>query len=126
MPIQDKASADDKAAPAPCRVGYALGDQQLEWGISAGFHERGMLVKCDKPAPLNKRLKLTLKFSELEQSLEIHAVVVWTNIHGSADDLTPRAMGVKFLNVDRNLEQLLTGLASHYEARGGGYGCYYS
>lgn len=124
MPIQDRTTSHDKATP--CQVSYVLGDQQLERGTSVNFHERGMLVKCDKPAPINKRLKLVLKFPGLEQSLEIQGVVVWTNIHGPADDLTPRAMGVKFLNVDRNLERLLAKLASHYEAQGGGYRCYYS
>ncbi len=124
MPIPDKAAVHDKLAP--CRVTYYLGDQQAELGTSVSFHERGMLVKCDKPVQLNKRLRLVLKFPGLEQTLEIQGIVVWTNIHGPADELTPRAMGIKFLSLDRNVERLLAKLASHYEAQGGAYRCLYS
>lgn len=85
-----------------------------------------MLVRCDKPVLLNKRLKLVLRFPGMEQSLEISGIVVWTNMHGPADGFTPRGMGVKFLNLDRKAERLLAQISSKYEAHGNIYKCYYN
>lgn len=124
MAIQEKPIIQDKITP--CQVTYHTADQPAGQGTSVNFHERGMLIRCSKPAPLNRKLKLVLKFPSIEQSFEVQGIVVWTNIHGSADDLTPRAMGIKFLNLDRNVERLLAKLASHYNGQGGPYSCYYS
>ena len=125
MPIsnQDKSSPQNKAQP--CLVAFFMDDQQAGEGTSVHFNERGMLINCDKPAPLNKRLKLVLRFPGIEHSLEIQAIVVWTNAHGPADAFTPRGMGVKFLSLDRNVERLLAKLSTQYETHGKLYKCYY-
>ena len=52
--------------------------------------------------------------------------VVWSNIHGADDLISPRGMGVKFINQDRDLERMLVDLASQYDALGSMYSCYYS
>ena len=105
---------------------FFLNDQLAGNGTSVHFNERGMLVRCDKPVLLNKRLKLVLQFPGMEQSLEIPGIVVWTNMHGPSDGFTPRGMGIKFLNLDRKAERILAQISSKYEAHGDIYECYYN
>lgn len=123
IPNQDKSSPQNKAQP--CHVAFFMDDLQTGEGTSVHFNERGMLINCDKPALLNKRLKLVLRFPGIEHSLELRAIVVWTNVHGPADAFTPRGMGVKFLSLDRKVERLLAKLSTQYEAHGNLYKCYY-
>lgn len=109
-----------------CQVTFFLEEQQAGQGTSSDFSERGMLVRCDKPASLNKRIKLQLRFPTIEEVIEIQGIVVWTNIHGPADAFTPRGMGVKFVSLDRAAERLLAKLATRQESEGSIYKCYYS
>lgn len=110
---------------SPCQVIFYMGDQAGQ-GTSMHFNERGILVQCDKPAPLNKKLRLILKFPLMKNDIELQGEVVWTNIHGANDPLCPRGMGVKFLNLERDMERLLTDLSGQYEALTSIFSCYYS
>lgn len=110
---------------SPCEVTFYL-DEQAYNGISMHFSERGMLILCKDPAPLNAKLKLALRFPGLKNVVEINAEVVWTNIHGKGDSLAPKGMGVKFLNIEREMEKLFADLAGHYDSFGSIYTCYYT
>lgn len=109
----------------PCQVTFVVGDQVFT-GTSSHFHGGGMLVFCQQPAQLFTRLKMALKFPGHKSSLKVLGEVVWTNIHGPADSLSPRGMGVKFLNLERDEERLLEDQATHYESLGDAYACYYT
>jgi hypothetical protein len=111
--------------PPPCQVTFEL-DGEVFKGSSVHFSERGMLVTCQRPAPLYQKVKLILKFPGVKNPLTVTAEVVWTNIHGPSDSLSPRGMGVKFLNLERDQERLLADLASHYESHGTACGCYFT
>ncbi|GLI34139.1 PilZ domain-containing protein [Desulforhabdus amnigena] len=111
--------------PPPCLVIYEAGGQARN-GSSLHFNATGMLIICTEPAPLRTKLKLLLQFQGLRNPFELQGEVVWTNIHGSADSLTPRGMGVKFLNVERDMERVLSKLAERYETHGNMYECYYT
>jgi Tfp pilus assembly protein PilZ len=109
----------------PCQVAFVVDDKVFS-GTSVHFSDGGMLVFCRQPAQLNAKVKLALKFPGFKNPVKINGEVVWTNIHGPADSLSPRGMGVKFLNLDRDTERLLGELARNYEAYGAGYGCYFT
>jgi len=109
----------------PCLVTYFMGDQ-LRRGTSMHFNERGILVVCQEPAPLNAKLRLVLQFPGMRNPVEVYGEVVWANIHGPSDALTPRGMGVKFVNAERDTERLLAELAEQYPVIGVSYSCYYS
>jgi len=85
-----------------------------------------MLIHCRQPVPLNGKLNVTLMFPGFKNPIEMEAEVVWTNIHGPADTFRPRAMGVKFLNVEGKTERLLAEMAAQYDAYGSIYSCYYA
>ena len=110
---------------APCQVTFFMGDEVCR-GSSLHFNERGMLIMYQDPEPLNAHLKIILQFPGFKNPIELQGDVVWTNIHGTADSLAPRGMGVKFVNLDRDVERLLAELSERYEAFGSIYSCYYS
>jgi hypothetical protein len=110
---------------APCQITFIVGDQ-VGTGTSVHFNDGGMLILCSQPAQLNAKLKLALKFPGIKNPIKVGGEVVWTNIHGPADSLSPRGMGVKFANVDRDTERLLLDLARNYESHAGSYSCYYT
>ncbi len=101
MGEKERQTAKDKTAESknPCQVVFTI-DDQVRKGSSFHFHERGMLVMCEQPAPLSARLKVRLEFPTLKNPIELKAEVVWTNIHGPHDSLTPRGMGIKFLEAE--------------------------
>jgi Tfp pilus assembly protein PilZ len=111
--------------PQPCQVNYEV-DEEVFQGTSVHFSERGMLVMCQLPAGLYKKIKLVLRFPGVKNPIAVAGEVVWTNIYGPSDSLSPRGMGVKFLGLERDLERLLADLASNYEAHGTAYGCYFT
>ncbi len=126
--LKEKESvSNDKAteAPAPCQVVFSA-DSKSGQGSSIHFSERGMLVNCSDPVPVDKKIKLTLQFPGFKNLIELQGEVVWTNIHGPNDALSPRGMGVKFSNVERDTERLLAELASQYEAFGSAYNCFFT
>jgi len=110
---------------APCQVTFIVGDQVFS-GTSVDFSGVGMLVLCEQPVQLYTKLKLALKFPGFKNPIKINGEVVWTNIHGPADSLSPRGMGVKFLNLDREVERLLDDFANNYESFAGAYSFYYT
>jgi hypothetical protein len=109
----------------PCQVTFIVGDHVFS-GTSVHFSGTGMLVVCQQPAQLFTKLKLALKFPGHKNSLKVGGEVVWTNIHGPADSLSPRGMGVKFINLDQDVERLLEEQARNYESFGDIYACYYT
>jgi hypothetical protein len=109
----------------PCDVTFEVGESAFK-GTSMHFNEKGMLVICKNPAPLNVKGKLTLRFPGLKHEIELNGEVVWTNIYGSGDSLSPKGMGIKYINADREIERLLAELAEQYESLGSIYTCYYS
>jgi hypothetical protein len=119
--LKDKA---DEVRP-PCQVTFLIEGRSYS-GTSTHFHEKGMLIVCDQPAPLNTRLTLVLRFPGIRSAIEIQGEVVWTNIYGPNDVLSPRGMGVKYLNMERELERLLGELSIQYHQAGFSYACYYS
>jgi hypothetical protein len=128
MSDQDQQPSSKENTPEkrpPCLVTYYRGEQ-VRRGSSIYFSERGILVLCQEPAPLNTKMKMVLQFPGLRNPIEVHGEVVWTNIHGPGDSLSPRGMGVKFINLERDVERLLGELSGQYEGLGLNYSCYYT
>ncbi len=110
--------------PPACEVTFITGGQAFQ-GSSTHFDETGMLILCPTPLPVNVKIELVLRFSRPERPIKLRGEVVWSNIFGPDDPITPRAMGVKFLSVESATSRLLAELSQRYLVYGDQYRCYY-
>jgi Tfp pilus assembly protein PilZ len=108
----------------PCLVSFYVDDQLWE-GHSVDFTETGIFVWCKHPPQLHTKLTLNLRFPDLHEVLEVQGIVVWTNRHGPNDKISPRGMGVHFVNPDPLVMRILASFSSKYPEHSHRYICYY-
>jgi len=81
-------------------------------GVITNINKNGAFIRCRKPLKLTATCKLNIESPD-HPIEDVTAEVVWTNIHGPDDDLTPRGMGVRFTGISeaeqRFLRQLISG-----------------
>jgi type IV pilus assembly protein PilZ len=68
-------------------------------GVTLNVSPGGVFVRCKNPPRVNEVFNISLSIPEAERSLTAKAEVVWSNIYGLDDEITPRGMGVRFLNI---------------------------
>jgi Tfp pilus assembly protein PilZ len=124
---ENQTSGKEKSSEklGPCQVTFTS-EGVTGRGTSMHFSERGVLIECQEPLPLNSKLKVVLQFPGFKTTIELQGEVVWTNIYGPNDALSPRGMGVKFLGVERDTERLLADMSGKYDATSSMYNCYYT
>ena len=66
-------------------------------GETLNFSKNSAFIRCRKPLRLSEVFDMTIDTPD--RRLELNAEVVWSNIYGEDDEVTPRGMGVRFLNV---------------------------
>ena len=66
-------------------------------GETLNFSKDSAFIRCRKPLRLSEVFDMTIDTPD--RRLEVNAEVVWSNIYGEDDEVTPRGMGVRFLNV---------------------------
>jgi hypothetical protein len=66
-------------------------------GVTLDLGTDGAFVSCAKPLRLNEVFDMVI--SAPDQDIEARAEVIWSNIYGPDDDITPRGMGVRFLKI---------------------------
>ena len=66
-------------------------------GVSLDLGTDGAFVSCAKPLRLNEVFDMVI--TGPDQTIEVKAEVIWSNIYGPDDDITPRGMGVRFLKI---------------------------
>ena len=75
-------------------------------GVVVNINNNGAFIRCRKPLRLSETCKLTI--NSPDHAIEdVAAEVVWTNIYGPDDDLTPRGMGVRFTGISEEEERYL-------------------
>ena len=78
----------------PVIIQHAKGDLN---GETLNFSTLSAFIRCSRPLKLNEVFNLTIDAPN--RRLSVNAEVVWSNIHGRDDEVTPRGMGVRFLNI---------------------------
>jgi hypothetical protein len=78
-------------------------------GVITNINNNGAFIRCRKPLRLTETCKLTIESSD-RQIEDVLAEVVWTNIYGPDDDLTPRGMGVRFTGLPEAEQKFLRNL----------------
>ena len=69
-------------------------------GVTLDLGTDGAFVSCAKPLRLNEVFDMVIIAPN--QAIEVKAEVIWSNIYGPDDDITPRGMGVRFLKISSN------------------------
>ena len=68
-------------------------------GLTLNITPNGVFIRCRKPLRLNEVAEITIHIPNSDRSLTATAEVVWSNIYGMDDEITPRGMGFKFLRI---------------------------
>jgi c-di-GMP-binding flagellar brake protein YcgR len=72
-------------------------DGKVLEGVTKDISANGAYVCCANPLKLNTVFDMVIKAPE--KRLKVKAEVVWSNIYGPDDQINPRGMGVRFLNI---------------------------
>ncbi|MGD8255837.1 MAG: PilZ domain-containing protein [Syntrophobacterales bacterium] len=98
---------------------------ELKWPVSAqvgggilhgetrDISPQGAFIRCRKPLNLNEVFDMVVDVPE--KSLNVKAEVVWSNIHGPDDTITPRGMGVRFVQISQEDRRIIARKLDNYE-----------
>jgi hypothetical protein len=87
----------------PVIVQHAEGDME---GGTLNFTAISAFIRCPETLRLNEIFHMTINAPD--RRLSVSAEVVWSNIHGREDAITPRGMGVRFLNMANEDQEFIT------------------
>lgn len=79
-------------------------------GVILNINKNGAFIRCHRPLRLSETCKLSIESPD-HQIQDVTAEVVWTNIYGPDDDLSPRGMGVRFTVIPDKDQKFLRDLA---------------
>ena len=68
-------------------------------GVTLDLNPNYVFVSCPKPLRLNETFDIAITDPDSGRCIKAKAEVVWSNIYGPDDEITPRGMGGLFLNI---------------------------
>jgi hypothetical protein len=74
-------------------------DDSSRDGVTINVSPSGAYIRCGNPLRLNEVFDMTIDVPNSEWFIEATAEVVFSNIYGPDDKISPRGMGVRFLNI---------------------------
>jgi hypothetical protein len=81
-------------------------------GVIKEISPRQAYIRCKKPFRLNEIVDVVIDASE--RYLEFTAEVVWSNIYGYDDHITPRGMGIRFLEISKEDQKYISDLIEEH------------
>jgi hypothetical protein len=78
----------------PVTVKYPAGEME---GLITRVNPNGVLILCSRPLKLNEVCWMAINAPS--RYFETKGLVVWSNIYGRDDEITPRGMRVRFLKI---------------------------
>ena len=76
-------------------------------GVTLNITPDGCFISCRKPLRLNVVFELAIKIPNFKGSITANAEVVWSNIYGPDDEITPRGLGVCFVTIASEARKLI-------------------
>ena len=76
-------------------------------GVTVNISPGGCFIGCPRPLKLNVVFELGIRVPNSKTSIVATAEVVWSNIYGPDDEISPRGMGVEHLKAQKVDVQLL-------------------
>ena len=74
-------------------------------GVAVNVNTSSAFIRCSNPLRLNQVFDIIINAPE--RTLSAKAEVVWSNIYGPDDEITPRGMGVRFVNISSEDRKLI-------------------
>ena len=99
--------------------------EELKWPISAQIDggimlgetkeitPRGAFIRCRRPPKLNEIFDMVINAPD--KPVNVKAEVVWSNIYGYDDEVTPRGMGVRFVKISEEDKRLIAHETSQHD-----------
>lgn len=81
-------------------------------GVTLDLGTDGAFVSCAKPLRLNEVFDMVI--TAPDQAIEARAEVIWSNIYGPDDEISPRGMGVRFLQISGQGRKAIAKAALEY------------
>ncbi len=76
-------------------------------GVTSDVTPNGVFIHCQKPLRLNVVLEMIINIPNSNDSLTAKAEVVWSNRWGPDDDISPRGMGVRFVQISSEARKFI-------------------
>jgi hypothetical protein len=74
------------------------GESSIE-GVTLTLNPNQAYIRCAKPLNLYEVIEMTINIPDLDRSIKARAEVVFSNIYGPDDQISPRGMIVRFLEI---------------------------
>jgi len=76
-------------------------------GVTSDVTPDGVFIHCQKPLRLNVVFEMAINIPNSEHSITATAEVVWSNRWGPDDEITPRGMGVIFVEISNEARKFI-------------------
>ena len=68
-------------------------------GVTLNIGPDGCFISCQKPLRLNEVGELAINIPDSNHIVKAGGEVVWSNVYGPDDEISPRGMGVRFTRI---------------------------
>ena len=82
-------------------------DEGVIEGVTMNITPDGCFISCRKPLKLNVVFDMAISVPNSKAALKASAEVVWSNIYGPDDEISPRGMGVRFIKIDSEARKFI-------------------
>ena len=83
-------------------------------GVTLNISSTGVFIGCRRPLRLNEVFDLVI--TAPDQDIGAKAEVVWSNKYGPDDHITPRGMGVRFLDISEENQRFISKAVNQHNA----------
>ena len=85
-------------------------------GVTRNITPDGCFITCRRPLRLNVVFELAIKIPNSKSSIKATAEV-WSNIYGPDDEISPRGMGVRFIQISSEARKFIAQAAlEHFKS----------
>jgi len=82
-------------------------DERSADGVTLNLSPNGAYIGCANPLRLNEVFEVTIDVPNSDSSIQATVEVVFSNIYGPDDAISPRGMGVRFLKISSQSRQII-------------------
>ena len=83
-------------------------------GVTLNISSTGVFIGCRRPLRLNEVFDMVI--TTPNHHIGAKAEVVWSNKYGPDDHITPRGMGVRFLDISENDQRFISEAVNKHNA----------